>query len=99
MKLEHWDEARYKELNTYFRIRIEQMLRQDEQLKEQLERGRNLQVKDIVAQMNEDDQERWEEFIYLDKLKLEVDMWNHLHGRGTPYQPGTGFTSPEDTTW
>lgn len=99
MKLENWDEERYKELNTYFRIKIDQLLRQDGQLKQQLEQGSNLQVKDIVAQMNDDDQERWEEFLKLDKLKLEVDMWNHLHGIGTPFQPGFGFNSPEDTTW
>ncbi len=99
MNLEHWDEARYKELNTYFRIKIEQLLRQDEQLRENLVPKKNLDVQDIVAQMHEDDQERWEEFMMLDKLKLEVDMWNHLHGNGTPYQPGFGFNSPEDTTW
>ena len=97
--LGNWDEERYKELNTYFRIIIEQMLRHHEQLKEQVEQGRSLEMKDIVAQMNTDDQERGEEFIHLDKLKMEVDIWNHLHGKGTPFKPGTGFNKPEDTTW
>lgn len=95
----NWDEERYKELNIYFRIRIEQMLRHDEYLKERLEQGKNLQIKDIVAQMHEDDRERWDEFLKLDQQKLQADMWNHLHGRGTPFRPGTGFSNPEDTTW
>ena len=97
--MENGDEARYKELNTYFRIRIEQLLRQDEYLKDKLKQGHNLQVKDIVAHMSADDQERWQEFLELDQLKMQADIWNHLHGRGTPYQPGTGFSNPEDTTW
>lgn len=59
LNLDEWDEERYKELNTYFRIRIEQMLRQDDQLKNQLEQGTKLEVRDIVAHMNDDDQERW----------------------------------------
>lgn len=99
MNLDNRGEERYKELNTYFRIKIDQLLRQDEQLKEQLEQSSKLQINDIVTQMNEADQERWTEFLKLDKLKLEVDMWNHLHGIGTPFQPGLGFNSPEDTTW
>lgn len=94
--LENWDAARYKELNTYFRIKIDHMLRTNPELQEQL----NMQLSDLVNQFSDDDRERWEEFIYLDKLKMQVDMWNHLNGNGTRYQPGLGFTNPEDdTTW
>lgn len=98
-EFENWDEERYKDLNVYFRIRIEQLLRQDTYLLEKMKMGNNLQVNDIVTQMNQDDQERWEEFLILDQQKLQVDMWNHLHGRGTPFRPGSGFSNPEDTTW
>lgn len=99
MNLEDWNEERYKDLNTYFRIRIEQLLKQDEQLRDQMESGVDLELKDIIKQMGEEDKERWDEFILLDKLKLQVDVWNHLHGIGTPFKPGTGFHRPEDSTW
>lgn len=98
MNLEKWDEERYKELNTYFKIIIEQMLRTDTQLKEKLQQNINLQLSDLIAHFNEDDQERWEEFLALDKLKMEIDMWEHLNGRGTRFKPGEGFVNPEDDT-
>lgn len=93
--LENWDEARYKELNTYFRIRIELLLRSDPQLQQ----DHNLQLSDLVSQFDEDDKHRWDEFMVLDKQKLEADMWNHLNGEGTRFRPGFGFSSPEDVTW
>lgn len=97
--LENWDEERYKELNTYFRIKIDLMLRTDQYLIDQVQQGQNLQLNDLVAQFSEEDQSRWDEFIKLNKIKLEVDMWNHLHGKGPGFQPVFGFVSPEDTTW
>ena len=98
--LENWNAERYKELNTYFRIKIDHMLRTDPKLQARLQEQANMQLSDLVNQFSEDDQERWEEFIQLDKLKMQVDMWNHLNGNGTRYQPGLGFTNPEDdTTW
>jgi hypothetical protein len=96
---ENWDEARYKELNIYFRIRIEQLLKQDTFLLQQQELGKELHLRDIVLQMNPGDRELWEEFLMLDQQKLQVDIWNHLHGKGTPFKPGTGFNNPEDSTW
>ncbi|WP_187261477.1 hypothetical protein [Pontibacter beigongshangensis] len=93
--LENWDEARYKELNTYFRIRIELLLRSDPQLQQ----NGNLQLSDLVAYFDEDDRQRWDEFLVLDKQKLEADMWNYLHGEGPRFRPGFGFSSPEDATW
>ncbi|MFD1188051.1 hypothetical protein [Pontibacter rugosus] len=96
INLENFDEERYKELNTYFRIKIEQLLQTNPALQELP----NLQLSDLVDQFSDDDKERWEEFIQLDKLKMQVDMWNHLNGNGTRFQPGIGFTNPEDdTTW
>ncbi|MDX5421218.1 MAG: hypothetical protein LPK14_03115 [Hymenobacteraceae bacterium] len=100
INLENWDEQRYKELNTYFRIKIEHMLSQNAALKERLEETNKLQLSDLVAQFSADDKERWAEFLELDQLKMQVDMWNHLHGHGTRYEPGLGFTNTEDdTTW
>ncbi|MCC9136051.1 hypothetical protein ACFSKU_16390 [Pontibacter silvestris] len=97
--LENWNEERYKELNTYFRIKIELLLRTNPHLKDQMQQGHNLKLNDLVMQLSEEDKQRWEEFIVLDKIKLEVDMWNHLNGTGPGYQPGIGFINPEDTTW
>lgn len=100
MNLENWDEERYKELNTYFRIIIEQMLRTDPELQEELKQKENLHLSELVAHFSEDDKERWEEFMELDKLKMQKDMWDHLHGRGTRFRPGEGFVNPDDdTTW
>ncbi|PRY12410.1 hypothetical protein CLV24_108154 [Pontibacter ummariensis] len=92
--LENWDEEKYTHLNTYFRIRIEQLLRQDPELQQLLEQNK-AQLQDVVNSMNEDDQERWQEFVELDQQKLQIDMWNHLHGIGTPYNPRTGFRGPD----
>jgi hypothetical protein len=97
--IEQWNEERYRELNTYFKIRVEQLLQQNENLRAQVANRNDLQLSDFVAHMTEHDQERWDEFIQLDKLKFEIDMWNHLNGKGTPYQPGIGFNSPGDTSW
>ncbi|WP_347159091.1 hypothetical protein [Pontibacter chitinilyticus] len=99
MNLENWDAERYQELNTYFRIKIDHLLRTDPHLQEQLQLHNNLPLPELVAQLSEEDQARWEEFLVLDRLKLQADMWNHLNGTGPRYQPGLGFTSPEDTTW
>ncbi|TXK37003.1 hypothetical protein FVR03_16105 [Pontibacter qinzhouensis] len=93
--LENWDEARYKELNTYFRIKIELLL----QANPHLLRDKNLSLSDLVAEFGEEDKQRWQEFMQLDKLKLEADMWRHLHGEGSGFKPGFGFTNPEDVTW
>jgi hypothetical protein len=97
--MENWDEARYKELNTYFRIKIEHMLRTNPHLVAQQQDNSTLHLQQLVNEFNEEDKERWEEFMRLDKLKMEADMWDHLHGRNTRYRPGIGFTDPDDTTW
>ncbi|MCX2740743.1 hypothetical protein [Pontibacter anaerobius] len=98
--LENWDEARYKELNTYFRIKIEQMLQTNPNLLAQQQESSTLHLQQLVAEFGEEDKERWEEFIRLDKLKMEAAMWDHLHGRGSRYRPGIGFTNPDqDTSW
>ncbi|GAB3195251.1 hypothetical protein ABID22_003617 [Pontibacter aydingkolensis] len=100
MNLDNWDEERYKELNTYFRIRIEQMLRTDTLLQEQMQQSDKLHLHDLVAYFSDDDKERWEEFMALDQLKMQKDMWDHLHGKGTRFKPGQGFVNPDDdTTW
>ncbi|WP_299762551.1 hypothetical protein [uncultured Pontibacter sp.] len=97
--LENWDETRYKELNTYFRIKIEHMLRTNPHLVAQQQES-SIHLQELIAEFGEDDKERWAEFIRLDKLKMEADMWDHLHGRGSRFRPGLGFTSAnDDTTW
>ncbi|QCR23523.1 hypothetical protein [Pontibacter sp. SGAir0037] len=98
--MENWNEERYKELNTYFRIKIEHMLRTDPQLQEWQQEGRKIDLKEMMAQFPKEDQERWQEFLELDQLKMQVDIWNHLNGKGIPYQPGFGFSNHEgDTSW
>ncbi|WP_114779033.1 hypothetical protein [Botryobacter ruber] len=99
MQPENWNEDRYKELNTYFRIKIEQLLRTNTALQEKIAEAWNVQLSDLVDHMENEDQQLWEEFLVLDKQKLEIDMWNHLHGTGTRYRPGFGFTSASDTEW
>jgi chemotaxis response regulator CheB len=95
-ELENWDEARYKELNNFFRMRIQDMVDADPHIKELMEQDNGLQLQDIIANLAPHEQEMWQEFIYLDKLKLQIDMYNHLHGKGTPYNPLTGFANEED---
>lgn len=98
--LEHWDEARYKELNIYFRIKIERLLHTNPQLLAQQQEKGTMPLQQLVDEFSADDRERWQEFLHLDKLKMEIDLWDHLHGRGTRYRPGLGFTNPDDdTTW
>lgn len=95
MEHANWDEQAYKELNTYFKIKIELMLQKNPELT-----ANSLELEELVAQFNEEDQERWAEFLKLDKQKMEIDMWNHLNGNGTRFQPGIGFVNPDDdTTW
>lgn len=97
--LQNWDAARYKELNTYFRIKIEQMLRTNPHLLAQQQEN-TLHLEQLVQEFTEEDKERWQEFIHLDKLKMEADMWDHLHGKGTRFRPGLGFVNEkDDTTW
>ncbi|MDX5417940.1 MAG: hypothetical protein LPK09_01900 [Hymenobacteraceae bacterium] len=89
--LEQWDEERYMELNTYFRVKIQSMVDSDPYIKELLKQESGLQLQDLIDRMSERDQELWVEFIRLDRIKLHIDMQNHLEGRGTPYNPQKGF--------
>ncbi|MFD2245128.1 hypothetical protein [Pontibacter ruber] len=89
--LSKWDEERYKELNTYFRVRIQGMVDSDPYIKELIETDKNLQLSDLIDRMSVKDQGLWKEFIELDQIKLHMDMRDHLEGRGTPYNPQTGF--------
>jgi hypothetical protein len=89
--LSKWDEERYVELNTYFRIRIQGMVDSDPYIKELIETDKNLQLLDLIERMSDKDQELWKEFMELDQIKLYKDMRDHLEGRGTPYSPQKGF--------
>ena len=89
--LENWDEERYLELNTYFRVRIQGMVDSDPYIKDLIKQEPGLQLQDLIDRMSERDQELWVEFIKLDRIKLHMDMQNHLEGKGTPYSPQKGF--------
>lgn len=91
--LRNWDEERYLELNSYFRVKIQSMMDGDPYIKELVRQEKGLQLQDLVDRMSDQDQQLWDEFIYLDRIKLHQDMRNHLEGRGTPYKPGRGFGS------
>jgi hypothetical protein len=94
--LEDWDEARYLELNSYFRVRIQILLDADPHIKQLMEEQRSLQLSDLINQLSEEDQQLWHEFLQLDSIKLHIDMRNHLEGKGTPYNPRDGFASSDD---
>ena len=91
--LENWDEARYSELNAYFRIKIKTLLESDPFLREMVEQQNSVGLPDLVGRMTLSDQQRWAEFLVLDRIKLQIDIQNHLEGKGKPYSPQHGFTS------
>ncbi|MBD1395948.1 hypothetical protein H9Q13_02120 [Pontibacter sp. JH31] len=103
--LEQWDEDRYKELNTYFKVKIQGMINADPYIQELIKQENGLQLQDLIDRMSERDQLLWTEFIRLDRIKLHIDMQNHLEGRGTPYSPQRGFggvsndSGNEDLPW
>lgn len=89
--MEQWDEDRYMELNTYFRVKIQGMVDSDPYIRDLQKQKEGLQLHDLIDRMSEQDQELWAEFIRLDRIKLHIDMQNHLEGKGTPYDPRSGF--------
>lgn len=93
LEMEHWDEDRYIELNTYFRIKIQGMVDSDPYIRDLQKSEDGLQLTDLIDRMSDSDQGLWEEFIKLDRIKLHLDMQNHLEGKGTPYTPRHGFGS------
>ncbi|MCP2045147.1 hypothetical protein [Pontibacter sp. HSC-36F09] len=90
-EMEYWDEDRYMELNTYFRIKIQGMVDSDPYIRDLQKSEDGLQLTDLINRMSDSDQKIWEEFIKLDRIKLHLDMQNHLEGKGTPYTPRHGF--------
>lgn len=89
-----WDADRYQELNAYFRLKIRTMLESDPHLRDLLSQNKSLQLAELTERMSFRDQDLWQEFLYLDQLKFEQDLQNHLEGRGTPYNSRTGFSRP-----
>jgi hypothetical protein len=104
-EMEEWDEERYMELNTYFRVKIQGMVDSDPYIRDLQQQESGLHLSDLIDRMSEHDQDLWAEFIRLDRIKLHRDMQNHLEGKGTPYTPRYGFggkpENPEDsaTPW
>ncbi len=88
---QNWDDEKYRLLNAHFRQLINQLLQTDPFLINAAAEGQIIQLPDLVARMSERDQKLWQEFLTLDRIKLEMDMNDHLEGRGTPYHPRTRF--------
>ncbi|MBC5773236.1 hypothetical protein H8S95_04100 [Pontibacter sp. KCTC 32443] len=92
INLNDWDEARYLELNAYFRVRIQVLVDSDPYIREMMEQEKSMQLKDLIDRLSDEDQQLWHEFLRLDSIKLHRDMKNHLEGKGTPYNPRDGFS-------
>jgi hypothetical protein len=103
--LHDWDEEKYSQLNAHFRQRIKELLSSDSFLIKAVAEGKGLQLSELVGRMSAADQEHWQEFLKLDRIKLHLDMQDHLEGRGTPFSPRTGFQddsvrpSDEEQPW
>ncbi|WP_181306352.1 hypothetical protein [Rufibacter sp. XAAS-G3-1] len=91
-----YDAARHRELNGYFRDRIQHQLTTDPHLQNQVAQGNSLQLKEIVESLTLNDQVLWKEFLHLDQLKMHQDLQNHLEGKGTPLHDGSGFYRQPD---
>lgn len=89
--LSDWNDERYIELNTYFRVKIQGMVDSDPYIQELIGQDAGLQLQDLIDRMSVQDQALWVEFLKLDRIKLHIDMQNHLEGKGTPYSPQRGF--------
>ncbi|WP_207430210.1 hypothetical protein [Sabulibacter ruber] len=101
-----WDAERYRELNSYFRERINQLLTSDPHLVNQVAQGKGLQLEEIVESMTLNDQVLWKEFLELDHMKMQIDIQDHLEGKGTPLDSQKGFyrqhhdpDEDEDALW
>ncbi|GAA4431091.1 hypothetical protein GCM10023188_18300 [Pontibacter saemangeumensis] len=92
-----WDEEKYRLLNAHFRQQINTLLRTDTYLADAVAGGKSLQLQELIGRMTEKDQRLWQEFLALDRIKLHLDMKDHLEGRGTPFSPRTGFQGPSGT--
>ncbi|RNI27563.1 hypothetical protein EFA69_15675 [Rufibacter immobilis] len=86
-----WNEARYRELNAYFRERIQQLLGADPHLQKQVAEGKSIQLEELVESMTLNDQLLWKEFLALDQQKMHQDLQNHLEGKGSPLHDQSGF--------
>lgn len=102
---DEWDDEKYNLLNAHFRQKINELLRSDPYLQEAVSAGKGLQLEDLIDRMTARDKKLWIEFMKLDRMKLEMDMRDHLEGKGTPYNPRTGFgnstgsISDEEEPW
>ncbi|GGK68622.1 hypothetical protein ACD591_17250 [Rufibacter glacialis] len=86
-----WDADRYKELNIYFREKIQHLLSTDPHLQKQVSAGKSVQLEELVESMTLNDQLLWEEFLQLDQQKMHQDLQNHLEGKGDPLHDQSGF--------
>ncbi|WP_210488868.1 hypothetical protein [Rufibacter aurantiacus] len=91
MENKAWDEDRYRELNGYFREKIQHQLSTDPHLQKQIAEGKSLDLTEIVESLTLNDQVLWKEFMHLDQLKMHRDLQNHLEGKGNPLHDKSGF--------
>lgn len=79
-----FDTTKYQELNLYFKQKIRELLESDPQLTNRTAAGESLDLNEIVECMTLNDQLRWKEFLALDQQKMNIDLQNHLEGKGDP---------------
>lgn len=91
LNTDEWDDEKYNLLNAHFRQRINELLRSDPYLQQAVSAGNQLQLEDLIDRMTAKDRQLWKEFMRLDRMKLEMDMRDHLEGKGLPYTPQNGF--------
>ncbi|KAA3438230.1 hypothetical protein [Rufibacter hautae] len=91
MENKAWNADHYKELNGYFREKIQHQLTTDPHLQKQVAEGKSLQLSEIVESMTLNDQVLWKEFLHLDQIKMHQDLQNHFEGKGAPLHDKSGF--------
>ncbi|WP_162053219.1 hypothetical protein [Pontibacter pamirensis] len=100
-----WDDEKYNLLNAHFRQKINELLGSDPYLQQAVSEGKELQLRELIDRMTAQDKKLWNEFMRLDRKKLEMDMKDHLEGKGTPYNAQRGFgnstgsISDEEQPW
>lgn len=87
---DNWNSTRYGELNAYFRLKIKTLLESDPFLIELVAKQKSISLPDLVDRMSVSDQQSWAEFLELDRIKLQLDLKNHLEGNGTPFNSEIG---------
>ena len=89
--MQDFDAAKHQELNLYFKQKIKELLESHPQLANRTNAGESLELNEIVECMTLNDQLRWKEFLALDQQKMNLDLQNHLEGKGDPLHSKEDF--------